>query len=153
MTDKEKEIKELKSALSDAIRSFTRLETLYKVRRNELEIANDKIAGLTGKCEALQKDNENLTRTLEESREGEKQKTRENELHEPKIETEIVASREYPTLYRVNVVCPVCYFLLGRGIGLTKQDAINEEKHRSIYTYCPLCGARLKEVKDETPKD
>ena len=73
-------------------------------------------------------------------------KMRENERHEPKIETEIVASREYPTLYRVNVVCPVCYFLLGRGIGLTKQDAINEEKHRSIYTYCPLCGARLKEV-------
>lgn len=69
MTDKEKEIKELKSALSDAIRSFTRLETLYKVRRNELEIANDKIVGLTGKCEALQKDNENLRRTLEEGAE------------------------------------------------------------------------------------
>lgn len=30
---------------------------------------NDEIAGLTGKCEALEKDNENLERTLEECRE------------------------------------------------------------------------------------
>ena len=53
---------ELKNALSDAIHSFTRMETLYKLKCNE-------IAGLTGKVEALQKDNENLRRTLEEGRE------------------------------------------------------------------------------------
>ena len=159
MTDKEKEIKELKSALSDAIRSFTRLETLYKVRRNELEIANDKIAGLTGKCEALQKDNENLTRTLEESREGEKQKTRENELHEPKIVAFEIPFAECSiqpvgeNLYQIGYECPIC----GKGeadciLGRDKEHAIERFK-RSMNNYCPNCGARLKEVKDETPKD
>lgn len=60
--DKDKEIEKLKSALADTVRSFTRIETLYKLKCNE-------IAGLTGKVEALQHDNENLRRTLEEGRE------------------------------------------------------------------------------------
>lgn len=38
----------------------------YKAKINSL---NDEIAGLTGKCEALEKDKENLTRTLEECNE------------------------------------------------------------------------------------
>ena len=87
MTDKEKEIEELKSALSDAIHSFTRMETLYKVKCNELKIANDKIAGLTGKVEALQQDNENLMRTLEDGTEV---------VEEAKKET---AQRIYQKLY------------------------------------------------------
>lgn len=65
----EKEIEKLKSALADAVRSFTRMETLYKLKCNELESANNEIAGLTGKVEALQQDNENLRRTLEEGAE------------------------------------------------------------------------------------
>ncbi len=60
--EKDKEIEKLKSALADAVRSFTRVETLYKLKCDE-------IAGLTGKVEALQQDNENLRRTLEEGRE------------------------------------------------------------------------------------
>ena len=66
---RENEIEKLKSALADAVRSFTRMETLYKLKCNELESANSEIAGLTGKVEALQQDNENLRRTLEEGRE------------------------------------------------------------------------------------
>ena len=58
---RENEIEKLKSALADAVRSFTRMETLYKLKCDE-------IAGLTGKVEALQQDNENLRRTLEEGR-------------------------------------------------------------------------------------
>ena len=59
--EKDKEIEKLKSALADAVRSFTRMETLYKLKCDE-------IAGLTGKVEALQQDNENLRRTLEYGR-------------------------------------------------------------------------------------
>ena len=66
--DKDKEIEKLKSALADAVHSFTRMETLYKLKCNELESAKDEIAGLTGKVEALQQDNENLRRTLEYGR-------------------------------------------------------------------------------------
>lgn len=68
--NKDKEIEKLKSALADAVRSFTRMETLYKLKCNELESANSEIAGLTGKAEALQQDNENLLCTLEEGREA-----------------------------------------------------------------------------------
>ena len=78
---RENEIEKLKSALADAVRSFTRMETLYKLKCNELESANSEIAGLTGKVEALQQDNENLRRTLEEGRETvdeAKRKTAEN---------------------------------------------------------------------------
>ena len=67
---RENEIEKLKSALADAVRSFTRMETLYKLKCNELESANSEIAGLTGKVEALQQDNENLRRTLEEGAES-----------------------------------------------------------------------------------
>lgn len=59
--DKDTEIEKLKSAHADAVHSFARMETLYKLKCEE-------IAGLTGKVEALQKDNENLRRTLEEGR-------------------------------------------------------------------------------------
>ena len=68
--EKDKEIEKLKSALADAVHSFTRMETLYKLKCNELESAKDEIAGLTGKVEALQQDNENLRRTLEEGAES-----------------------------------------------------------------------------------
>ncbi len=68
--DKDNEIEKLKSALVDAVRSFTRVETLYKLKCDE-------IAGLTGKVEALQKDNENLRRTLEYGREAIKEAKKE----------------------------------------------------------------------------
>ena len=154
MTDTEKEIEKLKSSLADAVRSFTRMETLYKLKCNELESANNEIAGLTGKIKAFEQDNENLRRTIEEGCEEvhEKTKMRENELHEPKIDMDIKAAEGYSTLYYVSANCPVCDFFLGKSMGLSKEQAINEVKE-SIYNYCPHCGARLKEVKNETPKN
>ena len=47
--NKEEEIEELKSALNDAIRSFTRMGTLYKLKCNELDVEKEKTKKETAK--------------------------------------------------------------------------------------------------------
>ena len=79
-------------------------------------------------------------------------KTRENELHDPKIEAFEIPFAEYSVhpvgenLYQVGYDCPVC----GKGpmelyTGKSKEQAIERFK-RNMDNYCPNCGARLKEV-------
>lgn len=79
-------------------------------------------------------------------------KTRENELHEPKIEAFEAHFAEFSvhpvgeTLYQVGYDCPVC----GNGLmklytGKSKEQAIERFK-QNMDNYCPNCGARLKEV-------
>ena len=72
-------------------------------------------------------------------------KTRENELHEPKLQIEYVP---YGQGYQIEADCPIC----GRYVGgafyanVTEEQAIMLLKHKDGYfTYCPHCGARLKE--------
>ena len=69
-------------------------------------------------------------------------KTRENELHEPKIKFKVVRKNDIP--YRAFAECSVCGCLLSKsGIYSTKERA---EEKLPIPNYCPNCGARLKEV-------
>lgn len=57
--DKQKQIQEmtaeqaiesekLKNSIAEAVNAFVRLETLYKIKCKELEIANEKLEGLKG---------------------------------------------------------------------------------------------------------
>lgn len=62
-------------------------ECLQEEKYRKADDLLDEIAGLTGKCDALQKDNENLLRTLEEGREV---------VEEAKLDT---AKRIYQKLY------------------------------------------------------
>lgn len=81
------------------------------------------------------------------------QKTRENELHEPKIDIyEVTLPDSFfgnETIYHVGYKCAVC----GEGrmelapYGVGKQKVIERFK-RNMDNYCPNCGARLKEVKE-----
>lgn len=83
---------------------------------------------------------------------GDGMETRENELHEPKIEAFEAHFAEFSvhpvgqTLYQVRYDCPVC----GKGaaqleMGKSEEQAI--ERFRSgMDNYCPNCGSRLKEV-------
>lgn len=66
-------------------------------------------------------------------------KTRENELHEPKITFEL-AHGGYNSYGSKK--CSVCGYSLAYTFGCTEQGA----KELYIDNYCPNCGARLKEV-------
>ena len=79
-------------------------------------------------------------------------KTRENELHEPKIEAFEAHFAEFSvhpvgeTLYQVGYDCPIC----GKGsmqleMGKSKEQAIERFK-LNMDNYCPRCGARLREI-------
>lgn len=59
---------------------------------------------------------------------------RENELHEPKVE--IRFTDQHPTGLAV-AQCAVCHAILDK----------SEQQYTVKYgNYCPICGARLKEV-------
>lgn len=79
-------------------------------------------------------------------------KTRENELHEPKIDaykTPVAALSVLPvfqTVYQVGYECAVC----GNGhaelvMEWCKEWAIKRFK-LNMDNYCPRCGARMKEM-------
>ena len=68
-------------------------------------------------------------------------KTRENELHEPKISFGIISYG-----YFAKAHCSVCgEFLEDTFSPNSKDDAIFHVK-LSVKNYCPYCGAQLKEV-------
>lgn len=82
-------------------------------------------------------------------------KTRENELHEPKIErgTTRRLYDEYAEIYfGVRVFCPLCRNLLcGRSepdTSKSKRDFIEKRVLKEIPNFCPNCGARLKEIEE-----
>ncbi len=80
-------------------------------------------------------------------------KTRENELHEPKVVRETALYHYYDYAepnYEITVKCAVC------GDCLSGKSTVDTSKEKREYTdkfvlsqvpnYCPNCGARLKEV-------
>ena len=90
---REKEVEALKLIIAENMAKYSKAGMPYEEALKmcalgilasgfgKVDELNAEIAGLTGKCEALQKDKENLTRTLEEGRETvdeAKQKTAED---------------------------------------------------------------------------
>lgn len=74
-------------------------------------------------------------------------KTRENELHEPKIET---LWSIYSDMISVQISCSVCGEIL---VDTEWQSYVREQFLRDFVTselknYCPQCGARLKEIEE-----
>lgn len=161
MTDTEKEIEKVCGIIDRAV--SVRNDCIFGVYDAAENVVNagyrkaddllDKIADLTGEVEALKKDNENLMLTLEEGREEEYEKPsmRENELHEPRIETESVYFAGVKN-YSATAYCSAC------GLPIVSKMADSEAHARAyaiaaLQNYCPHCGARLQEVKYETPKN
>lgn len=79
---REKEVEELKLIIAENMAKYSKAGMPYEEALKMCALGilasgfgkadelNDEIAGLTGKVEALQQDNENLRRTLEEGREA-----------------------------------------------------------------------------------
>ena len=70
-------------------------------------------------------------------------KTRENELHQPKITTEYTARNTW----LVILECWECGLYLSDFEHADKLTA-QEQAHLRMPNYCPCCGARLKEVQE-----
>ena len=84
-------------------------------------------------------------------------KTRENELHEPKINKSFFCTDceygEYEEIqYVIEIKCSVCGKLLTgtRFVDSSpeKRDYFEKIELGKIPNYCPRCGARLKEIKE-----
>lgn len=80
-------------------------------------------------------------------------KTRENELHEPKIER-YTAKHIYEGYdeyqYTIEITCPVCRHLFAEksfvDTSKEKREYFENGLMKEVPNYCPNCGARLKKV-------
>ena len=73
-------------------------------------------------------------------------KTRENELHEPIVET-VARVKNGNKSYRTIEKCSVCNCLLSISRACnTKESA---KGTLLALNYCPHCGARLREINNE----
>ena len=84
-------------------------------------------------------------------------KTRENELHEPKINESFICTDceygEYEEIkYVIEIKCSVCGKLLTgtrfADMSQKKRAYFEKEELGKIPNYCPHCGARLKEIEE-----
>lgn len=79
---------------------------------------------------------------------GEPPRTREDELHKPRITTRkseryALGGAKIGEVYCAVARCPVCDYFLSDKNGMTEELAI-ESATSSVSNYCPRCGVQLK---------